>query len=63
IIIQTINLPLKKIQVYDLIGKEIASYEGSNEIRINTSSLSKGVYIVKCQTESNNIVYKKFIKQ
>jgi hypothetical protein len=46
-----------------MVGKEIACYEGDNEVKVNTSSFAEGIYTIKLFIDRTKIVNKKFIKQ
>jgi hypothetical protein len=63
LIINAKDLQINKIQIFDMVGKEIAHYEGYNEVRVNTSAFADGVYTIKFFIDSIKIVNKKFIKQ
>jgi hypothetical protein len=56
--------PVVKINVYDLLGKEVLSLDNINDCKtdISVQNLSAGQYIVKVQT-TKAILTKKFIKQ
>jgi hypothetical protein len=53
--------PIAKIEVYDLLGKKVAS--NNNAKNVNVAALGKGVYIVKVVQENGSVVAKQFIKQ
>lgn len=63
LIINAKDLHINKIQIFDMVGKEIASYQGNNEVKVNISNFTQGVYTIKFFIDSNKIVNKKFIKQ
>jgi hypothetical protein len=50
-----------KIEVYDLLGKKVAS--NINASVVNVATLGKGVYIVKVVQENGTVVAKQFIKK
>ena len=52
---------IAKIEVYDLLGKKVAS--NNNAKNVNVSALGKGVYVVKVAQENGSVVAKRFIKQ
>ncbi|CAH8284169.1 putative secreted protein (Por secretion system target) [Mariniflexile fucanivorans] len=53
--------PLQKVEVYDLLGKNVLSFKIVSE-QINVSSLSKSLYILKL-TSASGVSTKKFIKE
>ena len=53
--------PIAKIEVYDLLGKKVAS--NNNAKNVNVAALGKGVYVVKVAQENGSVVAKRFIKQ
>lgn len=63
LIINAKDLDINKIQIFDMVGKEIACYEGDNEVKVNTSSFAEGIYTIKLFIDRTKIVNKKFIKQ
>ena len=52
---------ITKIEVYDLLGKKVAS--NINASVVNVATLGKGVYIVKVVQENGSVVAKQFIKK
>jgi hypothetical protein len=52
---------ITKIEVYDLLGKKVAS--NKNAKNVNVEALGKGVYVVKVVQENGSVVAKRFIKQ
>jgi hypothetical protein len=52
---------ITKIEVYDLLGKKVAS--NKNAKNVNVAALGKGVYVVKVAQENGSVVAKRFIKQ
>ena len=52
---------ITKIEVYDLLGKKVAS--NSNASDVNVAALGKGAYIVKVVQENGSVVAKQFIKK
>lgn len=52
---------IAKIEVYDLLGKKVAS--NNNAKNVNVAALGKGVYVVKVAQENGSVVAKRFIKQ
>jgi len=58
--LKNVNFNSVKVTIYDLIGHKIASSEHTkNTITINTSSFSKGVYLVKIERDNNSIIVTK----
>ena len=52
------------VKIYNTLGQEISNYPIDNQsLKINTSFLSPGVYILSIQDDSGNILNKKMIKQ
>jgi hypothetical protein len=49
----------------DVLGKTILKQQqiGANQTNINTASLSKGIYLIKITSETNESVVKKMIIQ
>ncbi len=60
-ILNTNNLSLKNITIYNSFGKKITAYKNPKE-EINLKSLSKGIYILKFEVE-NKLYSVKFIKK
>ena len=56
IYIQTINLVVKKVQLFSIDGKFIL--EKNNPNYINTITLNSGIYILKVETNKTNSVFK-----
>lgn len=56
------TLSIEKIEVYSILGRKTIVQHGNNNT-LNTSSLSKGVYLIKVYQENNNISTRKFIKK
>ncbi|MCX6171230.1 MAG: T9SS type A sorting domain-containing protein [Flavobacterium sp.] len=52
---------ITKIEVYDLLGKKVAS--NKNAKNVNVATLGKGAYIVKVLQENGSLVAKQFIKE
>ena len=52
---------ITKIEVYDLLGKKVASNE--NASNVNVADLGKGAYIVKVVQENGSVAAKQFIKE
>ncbi len=54
--VNTDGTALKNISVYDLTGKEILNFNNLsvNTMTINTSSLEKGIYLMKIEDAKNN---------
>ena len=52
---------ITKIEVYDLLGKKVAS--NKNAKNVNVATLGKGAYIVKVLQENGSVVAKQFIKE
>jgi hypothetical protein len=55
------TIKITKIQVYDIQGRNVASYNNTSDI--NIAALGKGAYIVKVVQENGNIIAKQFIKE
>lgn len=52
---------IAKIEVYDLLGKKVASNNNASDV--NVAALGKGAYIVKVVQENGSVVAKQFIKE
>jgi uncharacterized repeat protein (TIGR01451 family) len=53
---------LQNITIYDVLGKSVKEIEATNnEMNIDISTLSKGVYLVQITTESNLKITKKLV--
>jgi len=52
---------ITKIEVYDLLGKKVAS--NNNASVVNVATLGKGAYIVKVVQENGSVIAKQFIKE
>ena len=52
---------ITKIEVYDLLGKKVASND--NASNVNVADLEKGAYIVIVEQENGSVVAKQFIKE
>ena len=52
---------ITKIEVYDLLGKKVASND--NASNVNVADLGKGAYIVIVEQENGSVVAKQFIKE
>ncbi|TDP58690.1 T9SS-dependent choice-of-anchor J family protein [Flavobacterium dankookense] len=54
---------IHSIQVVDMLGKIVLNQQNitSNNITINTSLLSKGIYLIKINSENNNYLVEKLI--
>ena len=58
------NDTIKKVNVYDLLGKQIMSFTSDVSIQtLDVSSLTSGIYVVEITTESNLIAVKKLVKK
>ena len=55
------TIKITKIQVYDIQGRNVASYNNTSDI--NIAALGKGAYIVKVVQENGSVVAKQFIKE
>jgi len=53
--------PIAKIEVYDMLGKKVAS--NNNAKNVNVAALGKGVYVAKVVQENGSVIAKRFIKQ
>jgi len=64
LIIKSIENPLRQIQLMDMTGKIIQSYQGNenSEMTIDISHLTTGFYFVSVHTEQGKTV-RKFVKQ
>jgi len=63
--IESVEQNIKKVSVYSLLGQRVISsnVEDSSFIKLDVSSLSRGVYIVKMEGENNASLTKKIIKE
>ena len=61
ITVSTSSQGVLKLKVFNLLGQEVLSNEGTN--RLNVSSLLTGAYIVKVYQEQNIVSTKKFFKK
>ena len=52
------NILLEDVSIFNLIGEKVLN---TNQLEIDISSLSKGIYIVTCTTSDNKILNKKII--
>jgi len=52
---------IAKIEVYDLLGKKVASNNNASDV--NIAALGKGAYIVKVVQENGSVIAKQFIKE
>ena len=53
------STPIKSYEVYNLLGQKVmASSANANEVRVNTSNLSTGAYMVKVVVEDASAVFK-----
>jgi len=70
----TLSLDLKsksdvKVELYNLVGKKVSDvfnnelYSGSNEIQINTSDLTNGIYFVKVSVADRNKILKLVVSE
>ncbi|MBR4136611.1 MAG: T9SS type A sorting domain-containing protein [Bacteroidales bacterium] len=57
--------PVQQVVIYDLSGRQVAQERGSSEqeMLLNVSSLTSGVYFVRIITDNNTSSVSKFIKQ
>ena len=64
VIVSIENQQIQKLDIYNVLGKKVISRQikKQNSVEINTSHLSKGVYLVKVKSD-NNIISKKLIIQ
>lgn len=60
ITIEVNNKELSTVNIYDLMGKQLISENFNNQIKINTSDLTKGMYILKVET-NNQLSERKII--
>lgn len=59
------NKEIKSIQINNLVGGKLKTYQFSNNLKqqtLNISDLTTGVYIVAIKIEGNNTITKKLIK-
>jgi hypothetical protein len=66
ITIQLINpkQSIKSISIFDIRGKEVINKQlNSNQLQLDVSSLSSGVYLIKGQTNSGLSFSRKFVKE
>lgn len=54
------DLPVKSIRVFNMNGKEVASYKGTSEI--NVEKISKGYYMLEVVFENGTSTQSKFVK-
>ena len=55
---------IKKVTIYDLLGKQIMSFTSDAQIQtLDVSPLTSGIYVVAITTESNLIAVKKLVKK
>lgn len=63
LMVRSLKVELSKLEVYNLLGQRVISHQGSNtiedSIEINTSFLSKGMYVVKIYDINNSILMSK----
>lgn len=67
----TINVPeeyqIKSIELYDLLGKRVLNFEDinpeNNQLKINTTNLSNGMYILKIKNDNGSTITKKLVKK
>jgi len=58
------NETIKKVTIYDLLGKQIMSFTSDVHIQtLDVSPLTSGIYVVEITTESNLIAVKKLVKK
>lgn len=50
------------VEIYDITGRLVISFEGSNDESINVESLNSGTYLMKISSESANL-QRKFVKE
>lgn len=62
--IEAVNYFIKNIEIVDMLGKVVYSYNnaGANSLILPVSQLENAMYIIRITTDNNNIVYKKFTK-
>ncbi len=60
ITLNTKNLTLEKVTIYNVQGKEILVSEHSN---INIANLNSGIYFITISTKEGNVFYEKLIKE
>ena len=56
------DLTIKNYTIIDLIGKKIIETESKDELNTELAKLNLGTYLLQLQSEDNNIVTKKIIK-
>lgn len=55
------NATLQEIAVYDMLGRELATFSGQNQVRIPTENWTSGIYIVKAKI-GNQVISRKVWK-
>ena len=53
---------IKKVSIYNLLGKEVYTAKSSEINTLNIQQLQAGVYLIKATTEAGNTITKKIIK-
>ncbi len=59
----TKNTPIKKIEIFDILGKNIMTFKNINNVPINISHLINGVYFIKIKNNQGNFIVKCFVKK
>jgi len=62
LIIQSENADIENIKIYNLSGKQVLQHKYNPNEAIDVSSLAKGLYVLKVQTEAGSIT-KKLVKK
>ncbi|WP_299013462.1 LamG-like jellyroll fold domain-containing protein [uncultured Polaribacter sp.] len=57
--IKTNNITIQKIEMYSILGKKVLE---TSENRVDVSTLSKGVYLIKIQNNKGKIAIRKIVK-
>jgi hypothetical protein len=63
ICVETEGITIENITITDVIGNIVFNIEDKNKGKINVFDLSKGIYFLKITTNTNQAIYKKFVKQ
>jgi hypothetical protein len=63
--IEGLNQSIKQIAIYDLLGKQvlISDIDDSESVKLDVSSFTSGLYIVKIEGENGASITKKIIKE
>ena len=63
VVVRSVNEAIKLIEVYDILGREIAKVEGKsqNEVAVNNITISNQALLIKVQLENGQIVTRKIL--